>query len=525
MVQPRFATINAAFDYIASTASKWRADGDTSGRCRCPAHDGAKDANLKVTLADDRILFHCHSHGCSFESIVSGFGLGVSDVFKPGHRAVEAWEIGREKRADKNPPKHTAHAKRRARLLAEPEGTVADLGLPEPPVMIAGIVTALTMMRMEDQCAVGQLRAVSRSEEWEGLSHSERGLLADWMLAYAPRGWRGAVQQTLGTVREGAWRAAPPLPDAEPYERKTLADLTFEAPEVVAHGLAFRGRLGILHGPAGQGKTTLLANVASRITTGRQFAGRDVVAGDVVVYSEDLDSWNTVMHRAGGDRSRLVVLDRWPIPAEAIDENVALLVADTLAYTLHASGGDPDKSVDTDAIMRPLADIARKHNIAVVVLDHEPWASDSSEGKTVPRPKHSGAKVATADYVIRVSLTSSDSDADTLVKRGIKTRVGLDVPKAVVYDSNGAAVDGANLDPPDAEDPDWVFEYLEPEPASANQIRQRAGLPNSGANNNRVRAALESLAGEGAAVTRTLKLEGKPPSRKNPWLYAVTEQE
>ena len=43
-------------------------------RARCPAHDGG-DPNLAIRRDGDKVLVHCHSHGCTFEAIWRALGL------------------------------------------------------------------------------------------------------------------------------------------------------------------------------------------------------------------------------------------------------------------------------------------------------------------------------------------------------------------------------------------------------------------------------------------------------------------
>ena len=43
-------------------------------RARCPAHDGG-DPNLAIRQDGDKVLAHCHSHGCNFEGIWRALGL------------------------------------------------------------------------------------------------------------------------------------------------------------------------------------------------------------------------------------------------------------------------------------------------------------------------------------------------------------------------------------------------------------------------------------------------------------------
>ena len=43
-------------------------------RARCPAHDGG-DPNLAIRRDGDKVLTHCHSHGCTFDAIQRTLGL------------------------------------------------------------------------------------------------------------------------------------------------------------------------------------------------------------------------------------------------------------------------------------------------------------------------------------------------------------------------------------------------------------------------------------------------------------------
>lgn len=51
-----------------------KAWGLRGGRARCPGHNGG-DRNLSVRRAGDRLLMHCHSHGCSYQRILAGLGM------------------------------------------------------------------------------------------------------------------------------------------------------------------------------------------------------------------------------------------------------------------------------------------------------------------------------------------------------------------------------------------------------------------------------------------------------------------
>jgi len=49
-------------------------------RLCCSAHNG-KDKNLFVSNGNDRVLLHCHSHGCDPKDILEGAGLSIKDIY------------------------------------------------------------------------------------------------------------------------------------------------------------------------------------------------------------------------------------------------------------------------------------------------------------------------------------------------------------------------------------------------------------------------------------------------------------
>ncbi len=58
-------------------SAKWIGD---KAKLVC-THDGAKNYNLAVTDGSDRVLFHCHSHGCDPKDILESVGLKITDIY------------------------------------------------------------------------------------------------------------------------------------------------------------------------------------------------------------------------------------------------------------------------------------------------------------------------------------------------------------------------------------------------------------------------------------------------------------
>ena len=49
-------------------------------RLPCPAH-GGEDHNLSLSDGTDRVLMHCHSHGCDPKDILESIGMNIKDVY------------------------------------------------------------------------------------------------------------------------------------------------------------------------------------------------------------------------------------------------------------------------------------------------------------------------------------------------------------------------------------------------------------------------------------------------------------
>ena len=384
---------------------------------------------------------------------------------------------------------------------------------------------AMRLMEANEVAALEFLREYGKSEEWSALERDRKGLVVSWMRGTCPAAWRSTVISQLGSLaQDGRWLSPRPVPE-EPFidVPGRLDDEQWEQPEVVAHGLAFRGKVGLLHGPAGHGKTTLVANMATRVTDGRAFAGRPTVAGEVLLVAEDLDTWRHVFHENGGDPKK-VRTTGWPIRRSHVLEDVVLVVVDTMAYVSNIEGINLDKAHEVDRVLRPLSELAAEFNVAVLVLDHEPWSNEQGkQGKTAERPRHSGAKVGTCDWLARVEM---DRDRGGVkVTRGLKSRVGIEIPAEIWYDARGDAIDGADLPAADPEANDWALEYLTPVAATVSELIRRKGETPNGALSKKLRDALTALADEDGLVQRVAKDGLKPEGVKgNPWMYYVKEE-
>lgn len=92
---------------------KVKKTGDNQWTALCPAHDDKK-ASLSISLADEKILLHCHA-GCDPVDIVSALGLRMNDLFNFANILKASWlgldEGGEGVRSLRHAPVHPSHTK------------------------------------------------------------------------------------------------------------------------------------------------------------------------------------------------------------------------------------------------------------------------------------------------------------------------------------------------------------------------------------------------------------------------------
>ena len=261
------------------------------------------------------------------------------------------------------------------------------------------------------------LENMGQSAEWAAAPPTDRAAVIGLLIDGA-----SMLQRVVDAALGRPGKPPPPLP-VEDNDPDTLADVNAEPAVIVAAGLFYRGRIGILHGPAFGGKSTLLGNVLARVQTGRPWLGKDTMPGHIVLVAEEQSTYKRTIEQAGGDPSRILTR-RWPKLARTVaDTKPVIVVVDTLQYIAHEFGGlDLNQPGETDTILRPLERLAREYDCAVLVTDHEPH--DDKGVKTKDRPRGSTAKSATADYVLRCTR---EGDVTTITPNRGAARMGIEV--------------------------------------------------------------------------------------------------
>lgn len=307
-------------------------------------------------------------------------------------------------------------------------------------------------------------------------------------------------------AREAARLQVVDAPEPEEEESvpifATLAELMerpelLQPPECVVPFLAYRGRLVILAGPDKSGKSTLLGHAIAAVTGWERFLGSPLMlrhrravllgleeaVGDAVRRLVELE--------ADPDGVQLVVmpqpdllhrthslLEEWPAD---------LLVIDSLQEYARVTLGQVPEDGDNagwGTAVRPLAALARKHDVAVVLLHHVRRSDGQYRG--------AGEIAATADALLEMSMPKTD-DSPNLRRISGRGRWAVE-PFAVELCGNRYELTGGEKLSLDAR----VLLFVERNPG-ASMRAVRDGVEGQG---KRVDGAVKTLLDRGAIVNR-----------------------
>jgi RecA-family ATPase len=183
--------------------------------------------------------------------------------------------------------------------------------------------------------------------------------------------------------------AAEPTRDNAPrIELRCGSDIRSVPIRLLWPGWLARGKLHILAGAPGTGKTTVALALAAAVTRGGSWpSGTSAPVGNVLIWSAEDDAADTMMPRlraAGADASRIFIVGDYSDgmdkrafdPAADIDlleqeaeriGNVVLLIADPV---VSAVTGDSHKNTEVRRALQPIVDLASRLDAAVLGITH-----------------------------------------------------------------------------------------------------------------------------------------------------------
>lgn len=202
------------------------------------------------------------------------------------------------------------------------------------------------------------------------------------------------------------------------------------------------GKVHVLAGPAGQGKTTIALAFGATVTTGGRWPdGSQCKPGNVLVWSGEDDASDTLLPRllkAGADPSRVYFVSGTRTdgevapfdPAkhlaqllEAVEQigGVTLLIVDPI---VSAVTGDSHKNTEVRRALQPLVDLAATCGCAVLGITH--FAKGGQGSDPTQRVIGSIAFGAVARVVMVAAKVRSEGDQVTRVLARSKSNIGPD---------------------------------------------------------------------------------------------------
>lgn len=173
-----------------------------------------------------------------------------------------------------------------------------------------------------------------------------------------------------------------------------MKDVQVEAIEWLLHPLIPYGKITIIQGDPGEGKTTFALQVISRLTIGKDvFTDKDNEPVNVIYQTAEDGLGDTIKPRllaAGADCSRVLVIDDTDTPLTMLDERIekAIIETDARLVVLDPIQGflganiDMHRANEIRPVMKHLSVIAEKYHCAIVLIGH---MNKCSIGKTAYR--------------------------------------------------------------------------------------------------------------------------------------------
>ncbi len=203
------------------------------------------------------------------------------------------------------------------------------------------------------------------------------------------------------------------------------------------------GKLHILAGMPGTGKTTIALDMAATISLGRPLPdGTISPQGNVLLWSGEDDVMDTLVPRliaAGADRKKIYFIDN-VYEADAIEPRgfnpatdipkliekikeigqVSLIIIDPI---IHAVTGNSNSNIDVRKALKPLIDLAKELNVAIIGITH--FTKGTAEQNPIDRVTGSLAFGAAARIVMVTSEDTTTPNSSRYIFARAKSNIGL----------------------------------------------------------------------------------------------------
>lgn len=280
-----------------------------------------------------------------------------------------------------------------------------------------------------------------------------KGDVSDWRAAGHTGEDLAAVVTATPLATTEALASEPAAPGESSPVLVCLADVEPESVSWLWPSRLARGKLTLLVGDPGVGKSFVMLDVSARISTGREWPdGGRALLGDVILLSAEDGVADTIRPRVdalAGDAARIHVLRAVKneeverpfnlasglaaLERAIADTGAALVVIDPLSAYL----GDRDSYKDPEvrALLAPLAALAERTGVAVGAIMH---IGKAEQRRAIHRTLGSVAFVAAARIVLAAGKDPADESRRLLVP--VKSNLSAPAP-ALAYRLDGGKLE------------------------------------------------------------------------------------
>ena len=182
-----------------------------------------------------------------------------------------------------------------------------------------------------------------------------------------------------------------------PFGIRNMKDVKIKKVDWLWEEMLARGKVHLLSGNGGRGKTTLMLSIAAKITSGQAFPGQscDRKPGSVLYISAEDSIEDTLLPRflaAGGDRilfyaperliqensSYLSILDHTQMLADCVRSTGSIMIVFDPGTAFCGTNIDNNNATQIRSVMARLQEIAELTGVAVVVLNHMTKSNDTA---------------------------------------------------------------------------------------------------------------------------------------------------
>ena len=308
------------------------------------------------------------------------------------------------------------------------------------------------------EAVTGRLRALAvpcEIVDIRSLGLPEKGDCVDWLAANS-----GANRNDVDALPRNPAPAAKPAPKSVGPQLILTRGCDVQPVSVdwIWNGWLAAGKMHLIGGAPGTGKTTIATALAATVTQGGRWPdGTRANAGDIVIWSgedDNADTLNPRLRAAGANMERVHVIAgvtedgvSYPFdPArdmEALRERLAglpsvrLLIVDPV---VSAISGDSHKNAEVRRGLQPLVDLASELGCALLGVTH--FSKGTSGRDPVERITGSLAFGALARLVMVAAKQDADGDSEERrVLLRAKSNIGPD-GGGFVYDLQQGPLDG-----------------------------------------------------------------------------------